>query len=189
MAEAAPSSAPERAWRPREAKSADPTRAPERARPKRGPAETREGIKGVLSPIISPTMSVCRRAEARSSPRKAKGVARRPERSPREAARASSAGAANERTPEMAASATVRRLSGETSMTRSLFLGKGAPDFQLRADVADHLVGELRGAGGAAEGRGPEALQDGLECRLVDRPRGAGRLLLVGEGEEGRAGQ
>src|ERR687894_1106930 len=177
MAEATPSSAPERVWRPREAKSADPTRAPERARPKRGPAATREGMKGVLSPIISPTMSVCRRAEARSSPRKANGVARRPERSPREAARASSAGAAIERTPEMAASATVRRLSGETSMTRSLFLGKGAPDFELRADVADNLVGELRGARGAAEVRRTDAVEDGLEGGLVDGPRGAACLL------------
>src|ERR671916_511623 len=149
------------------------SRRPERGRPKRGPAETREGMKGVLSPIISPTMSDCRRAEARSSPRKAKGVARRRERSPREAARASSAGAAIERTPEMAASATVRRLSGETSITRSLFLGKSAPDFQLRADVADHLVGELRGARRTAEVRGSDAVEDGLECRLVDRPRGA----------------
>src|SRR2546423_4344638 len=52
-----------------------------------------------------------------------------------------------------------------------------APHFDLRLDAADDLGREVRGRGVAAEVGGADAVRDGLERRLVDRPRGAPRVL------------
>src|SRR5215207_7209026 len=170
-----------------EARRAAATRAPEAARPRSGPAEVRLGTKGVLSPTISPTMRSWSRGERR--PRSSYGVPFGSGTSPRRMARASRAGAAIERRPDRAANARVSLvvLGGVTGRIRRL--SKGAPDFEFGLDVADDLVGELAGAGGAAEFGGTGAFEDAFEGGLVDGARDPVGLLVAEVREERGARQ
>src|SRR6266550_6185625 len=73
---------------------------------------------------------------------------------------------------------------GERGRDLSLYVRERAPHFDLRLDAADDLGREVRGRGVAAEVRGADAVRDGLERRLVDRSRGAPRVLPLHVAED-----
>jgi hypothetical protein len=89
-----------------------PTRAPERARPKRAGAEVRLGMKGVLSATISPIIASCSVVETFGEPKAANGVPCNPPMYPRRTARLRRAGAAIERRPAMTARPAALNVAG-----------------------------------------------------------------------------